>query len=427
MVNYLETDSGRVMLDRYLSAKSAASRKVYKSEIVQFFGWLTGTGAGIEGVDGPVMDLYRQCCEEKKASPASIKRKFSMISGFMKLVEAETKGRVKAPAQTLMVRQTTAPAVPVVETEAFGDMLAGFRGMLDTRNSRASYTNAVRLFFQQVNKQPGAVQTADLMNWKIYLTRMEKKRTTIRAYFAGLKAFSKYLKMRNDGQSFEIDLSSLSLKNPDKKSKRATLLRSEMASMLSAMKDKGDLLSLRDFALFKMVYEQGLRISEAANFRVRDILNTGETADGEKAEIIIRDRKWGDSTAMILEAETLGSIREWMQASGYSYTPDSPVFLPIIWINGRYEVADHARKKRPLSTSTIQRRFHVWLRRAGINSNGKILNCHSIRHSRATHMAEAGAPIFALMKFLGHRNIKTTQLYLHSIEQRFEKHTGLYR
>jgi len=265
------------------------------------------------------------------------------------------------------------------------------------------------------------------MNWKTYLMQTGAKPATVRAYFAGLKAFSKYLEMRNDGAFFSVDLSGLVLKNPRKQSYRDIFTRPEMDSMLSAMSEEGDLLSVRDFALFKMVYEQGLRISEAANFRLSDILNTGETADGEKAEIIIRSRKWGASTAMILEAGTLGSLREWMRFSKYSFSPSSPVFLPIVWANGRYEIADHARKKRPLSTSTIQRRFHVWMDRAEIVPHGRVLNCHSIRHSRASHMAEAGAPLFELMEFLGHRNLETTQIYLHSVNQSFEKHIGLYR
>ncbi len=424
-MNYLETDSGRVMLDRYLSAKSAASRKGYKSEVT--LNWLSTSGASVEMVNGPVLDRYRRFCSENGAAPASMKRKFSMISGFMKYLQKTTKGKIKAPIQKRgeLIQYS---AGRYVDSESFNTLLAGFRALQNARNSSKAYGNAVRQFFGFIDKQPGAVEMADLFAWKIHLNDIGVKTATIRVYFSGLKAFFNYLKARNKGVGFAVDLPGLSLKSPPRKSDRDIFDRSEMASLLSCMADKGDLLGVRDFALFKMIYEQGLRISEAANFRISDIRSTSGPGADEKAEIRIRDRKRGPSTTMIMESETLAAIRHWMRSSGYSFSPDSPVFLPLVWVRERgYEIAEHAREKRPLSTATIQKRFHVWMKQAGIDPQNRVLNCHSIRHSRATHMIESGAPIYELMEFLGHKKIETTQIYLHSIRQTFEKHVGMYR
>lgn len=68
----------------------------------------------------------------------------------------------------------------------------------------------------------------------------------------------------------------------------------------------------------------------------------------------------------------------------------------------------------PLSIRAAQHAYMIAKRKAGITKPGGI---HTLRHSFATHMLETGSGIFQLQKFLGHKHLKTTLIYVHINEE----------
>jgi site-specific recombinase XerD len=64
----------------------------------------------------------------------------------------------------------------------------------------------------------------------------------------------------------------------------------------------------------------------------------------------------------------------------------------------------------PLSVSSVQRVFEKILVRAGIKKPASV---HTLRHSFATHLLEAGTDLFHIQRLLGHMSPKTTAVYLH--------------
>ena len=71
---------------------------------------------------------------------------------------------------------------------------------------------------------------------------------------------------------------------------------------------------------------------------------------------------------------------------------------------------------KPINRKTVQGIFDAARKRAGLPNHGGM---HSLRHSFATHLLEAGVEITVVQKLLGHKSLKSTAIYLHVTAERF--------
>jgi len=137
-----------------------------------------------------------------------------------------------------------------------------------------------------------------------------------------------------------------------------------------------------------VTYSLGLRLGETLRIEVGDI-------DRERRQLHVRNAKGNKDRFVILPAMTLTVLRKlWTQHRH-----------PRLLFPGR----DGAKASRPMHRGNIQRGFQLAVADAGIH---KRVSIHSLRHSYATHMIEAGLTLSDVQHQLGHACPKTTARYL---------------
>lgn len=155
-------------------------------------------------------------------------------------------------------------------------------------------------------------------------------------------------------------------------------------SEVKAILDSVD--NLKHKAILTTIYAAGLRVSEAAKLKVLDV-------DSKNMQIIIRQGKGKKDRYSLLSPTNLVLLREYWKR----YKPKDYLF------QGK-NIDNH------ISVRTIQKIFKEALNKANIKKNATV---HTLRHSFATHLLEAGTDICYIQRLLGHTSIKTTTIYLH--------------
>lgn len=169
-----------------------------------------------------------------------------------------------------------------------------------------------------------------------------------------------------------------------------------------------DKVAIRDFALLTLLYGCALRISEATNLKIHNLLI-------EKAQVIIIDSK-SDDRIVDVPAPVLEVLKEWLEIRPKN-TKNEYVFC-----NVKYNAED---KNKPITRQYYNR----LIRNLAIITNTtlrggdeiKLPSPHTFRHSRAMAIHDDGVELEIIQRILGHRNLQTTQVYAHARREEIRK------
>lgn len=174
------------------------------------------------------------------------------------------------------------------------------------------------------------------------------------------------------------------------------LSREEVAAVIGAAR------MMRFRVLFTLIYHCGLRLGEAIRIAPADI-------DAKALRIHIRHAKGGKDRYVPVSAGMEAQLR----AFWYLHRNRKWMFpgLGRGWKGLKVTAQEAARKSgHPISEAGVQIAFQRCVADSGV---GKRATVHTLRHSYATHLLEAGIALPLISKYLGHSSIKTTVVYTH--------------
>lgn len=181
----------------------------------------------------------------------------------------------------------------------------------------------------------------------------------------------------------------------------------------------------------QLLYGSGLRLLECARLRVKDI-------DFSAGHILVRDSKGQKDRITLLPMQLRGPLRDHLlfvqrqhladvaAGAGYVELPGafalkSPLAArdwPWQWVfpaTRMYrEPSTGQRRRHHLHETVLQRAVRAAVRAAGLT---KPATCHTLRHSFATHLLEAGYDIRTIQELLGHSDVATTMVYTHVLNR----------
>jgi integrase/recombinase XerC len=160
----------------------------------------------------------------------------------------------------------------------------------------------------------------------------------------------------------------------------------------------GEFEALRDLAMLELFYSSGIRLSElrGLNLGSVDLLS-------DQVKVLGKGRK---ERIVPVGSRAVKALRKYL-ASREKVALKGPDRQAVFV----------SRRGRRLSPATVQRRIHRLYTAGGARG----FRVHSLRHTFATHMMDAGADLRSVQEMLGHASLSTTQIYTHTSVERLKR------
>lgn len=249
--------------------------------------------------------------------------------------------------------------------------------------TQQSYCRAVRKFAEFLGHSPELATEDQLRNYLLYLVDSKRwKGSTINVAQQALKLFFRITCPR--------DWSVLKLARVQVEQKLPVVISIGEVHTLLKLIEKP---SMRCY--FTVVYALGLRLQEALHLQVCDV-------DSKRMLVHVHRGKGAKDRLVPLPQSTLSELRQ------YWATHRNPAW--IFPAEGRnHKLAPTA--DRPMSEKSVQDVIKAVLDQLNWGDRG--ISTHTLRHCYATHLLEAGVSLKLIQKYLGHKHLTSTMIYLH--------------
>jgi len=248
------------------------------------------------------------------------------------------------------------------------------------------YVSAVRKLAEYYRKPPDQISEDELRAYFLYLKNIKKvSPSTLAIELSGIKFFFQYT-LQRQWVTFE-------LVRPTREKKLPVVLSvDEVRSILACIH------SVRSKVCLSTIYACGLRLQEGAHLQVGDI-------DSQRMLVHIHRGKGSKDRCVPLPENLLSLLRR------YWNTHRDPLWL---FPSSNLVAGSPVNAMSPITGRSLERAFVGALNESGIQKPATV---HTLRHSYATHLLEAGINLRVIQVYLGHTSLSTTSIYTHLTPQ----------
>jgi integrase/recombinase XerD len=241
--------------------------------------------------------------------------------------------------------------------------------------TQEAYLSAVRQLAKHYRKSPDQIDEEELRGYFLFLkNEKHAARSTCTIALCGIKFFFQHT-LGREWKTFDF------LRPPREKKLPVVLSVEEVSRILKGVRRYHYRVCL------STIYACGLRLLEGVHLKVSDI-------DGQRKTLHIHQAKGNKDRYVPLPKACLNMLRH------YWCVHRNPLWL----FPSRHEGT------KPMHESGLQRAFRAAVRESGIHKKATV---HTLRHSYATHLLEAGLNLRIIQSYLGHASPATTAIYTH--------------
>ncbi|MEA3272565.1 MAG: tyrosine-type recombinase/integrase [Patescibacteria group bacterium] len=251
-----------------------------------------------------------------------------------------------------------------------------------SQRTKYDYFRRLKPLANYYSQDPSTLSIQQVKDYFLYLIRVKKlSPKSLKLAYYSIRFFYIHA-VGIDSRDFSFYKPKIEYKLP------VILTRSEVKQILSQIKTEDYKMILN------VTYQCGLRISETVGIRIADI---------DRKTLTIRNAKGNKDRAVPLPD------RLYQQLKCYWKTHYNRTLL-FPKLRSREHSFDRKTTKQHIPIRTVQIAMKKAVQSAKIV---KKATCHTLRHSYATHLLEAGVNILNIQHFLGHSSLRSTMIYLH--------------
>lgn len=275
------------------------------------------------------------------------------------------------------------------------ESMSEFAKLLNLRNdsnrTRHSYYRDMRLVHEHFGCDPADLCEDQFRDYILFVkTAREWRPKTIRQTAASAKVFFVEMLGHEEWKVFG------QIKTKDHDELPEVVSREEVQRLLSHVR-------LRRYRTpLKLIYCCGLRLSECLSLTIHDI-------KGDENKLWVRRGKGHRDRLVPVAKPMVEDLRRY-----WAFHRNPLLLFPAAGRGGQLDPAKVAQRmhaaKRPMPYGSLQRLFVSARRELQLPERASV---HTLRHSFATHLVEAGASLHTVQALLGHKQISSTMVYLH--------------
>ncbi|HUP61539.1 MAG TPA: tyrosine recombinase XerC [Thermoanaerobaculia bacterium] len=219
-----------------------------------------------------------------------------------------------------------------------------------------------------------------------HLSRRKLARASVARHLSALRSFFKWLVREGVVEANPAR----TVSTPKREKHLPSVMQTSDVALLIEQPDTTTTLGLRDAAWLELMYASGLRISELVGIDIDDL---------ELRSRLVKVHGKGSKERIVpFGSKAESAVRAYLAVRA-ELKPDAEE--QAVFVNYR---------GGRITTRSVRRLFDGYLRKAALRAG---ISPHTMRHSFATHLLNAGADLRAIQELLGHASLSTTQKYTH--------------